>query len=209
MLFRSMEQQLLYERWAVKDTWRLRDEALPLLFGINPDVYKKNSEDVAGKEDIKSLWLHARQCVEHNLLQIKDRGQDADDWQVEPLDIYQWAVVSRLSVPEPFGAIMEFIARTVKKSPPPVTPEEIPDGRHISSAFDADREKVLGLALAALAAYPARCRDGAGEVTAERILETLLTLSCLQEQSLKLAHGAMLDIIGKWLQVTPQDTSSR
>ena len=203
-----MNQQLLYEQWAVKDTWHLRDEALPLLYGMDPGSYKNNRGVLAEEEAIKGLWLHARQCIEHNLLRVANREQAPEEWRVEPLDIYQWAVVSRLQLPEPFVALMEFVGRTVKKSPQPVTPAASADGGRLSAAFDDEREKVLGLALAVLASCPEQCRNAAGEVTAGRILETCTALSCLPGQSPQLADGAMLDLIDKWLKAVPPAPSS-
>ena len=199
----KMDRQLLYEHWAVKDTWHLRDEALPLLCGIDPDFYKNSSAGLIEDEAIKELRLHARQCIEHDLLRVVNREQDADDWRVEPLGIYQWAVISRLQLPAPLVAIMEFIGRTVKKSPQSAAHLETPDGRHLSSALDKDREKVLGLALATLAARPEQCRNADGVVTAEQLVETSNALFFLQKHTLKLADGAMLDLIDKWLKVKP------
>lgn len=201
----KLQQQLLYERWAVKDTWHLRTEALPLLLGMDPDKYKKNNNSLADEEAIKGLWRHATQCIEHGLLHVTNRAQKTANWQVEPIDIYQWAVISRLQVPEPLVAIMEFVGRSVKKSETSgvrafaLTPGM--DGGRISSAFDADREKVLGMALAVLAAFPEKCRNENGEIMAELITTVCKEQFRMQGQQPQLADGAMIDLIHKWLDV--------
>ena len=200
----KLQQQLLYEHWAVKDTWQLRTEALPLLFGIDPDKYKMNNDSLVEEEAIIGLWRHAAQCIEHGLLQVTNRAQRADDWRVEPLVIYQWAVISRLQLPEPLVAIMDFVGRTVKKPPQPAPHMESPDGGRISAAFDEDREKVLGMALAVLAAFPDRCRNAAGETRAELMAVVCKEQFCLQGQQPRLANGAMIDLIHKWLNIIPE-----
>lgn len=195
----KLQQQLLYERWAVKDTWHLRTEALPLLLGLDPDKYTMNDDSLVEEEAIKGLWRHAGQCIEHGLLQVTNRAQAAEDWRVEPLVIYQWAVISRLSVPDPLVAIMDFVGRTVKRSPPPAPHAETPDGGRISASFDEDREKVLGMALAVLAAFPDRCRNAAGEIRAELMAGVCKEQFRVQGHQPQLADGAMIDLINKWL----------
>ena len=200
----KLKQQLLYEHWAVKNTWHLRTEALPLLFGIDPDTYKINDASLVEEEAIKGVWPHARQCIELGLLSVTNREQITEDWQVEPIDIYQWAVISQLQLPDPLVAIMDFVGRTVKKSPQSAPHAETPDGGQISSAFDEDREKVLGMALAVLSAFPDRCRNAAGEIKAELMAGVCKEQFRLQGHQPRLADGAMIDLIHKWLNVIPE-----
>ena len=200
----KLQQQLLYEHWAVKNTWHLRTEALPLLLGMDPDKYKMNDNSLTEEEAIKGLWCHAIQCIEHGLLLVTNKAQKADDWQVEPIAIYQWAVISRLQLPDPLVAIMDFVGRTIKKSPQPALPAETPDGGQLSSAFDEEREKVLGMALAVLAAFPDGCRNAVGEIKAELMVGVCKEQFRVQGQQLKLADGAMIDLIHKWLNVIPE-----
>lgn len=197
----KLQQQLLYEHWAVKDTWHLRTEALPLLLGIDPDIYTINDNSLAEEEAIKGLWRHAIQCIKHGLLQVTNKAQKADDWQVEPIDIYQWAVISRLQLPDPLVAIMDFVGRTVKKSPLSAPHAQTPDGGRTSASFDEDREKVLGTALAVLAAFPDRCRNSAGEIKAELMVGVCKEQFRVQGQQPQLADGAMIDLVHKWLMV--------
>jgi len=195
----KMNQQLLYERWVVKDTWNLRDEALPLLYGIDPGTYVKGSDSCAAEEAIQGLWQHAQQCIEHDLLPVTNREHHADDWKVEPLAIYQWAVISRMQLPEPFVTLMDFIGRTVKKPSSSPVPAHGPDGGQISAAFDEDREKVLGMALAVLAKTPERCRNAEGKVAAELIIKVMKEQPRFQDHSGKLADGAIRDLLNKYL----------
>jgi len=203
----KLKQQLLYERWAVKDTWHLRTEALPLLFGIDPDTYKINDDSLVEEEAIKGVWPHAMQCIEHGLLHVTNREQTAEDWQVEPIGIYQWAVISRLQLPDPLVAIMDFVGRTVKKSPQSAPYAETPDGGRISASFDEGREKVLGMALAVLATFPDRCRNAAGKITAELLAGVCKEQFRAQGQQPSLADGAMIDLIHKWLNVRARGQS--
>jgi len=195
----KMNQQLLYERWVVKDTWNLRNEALPLLYGIDPGIYVKGSDSCAAEETIQGLWQHAQQCIEHDLLQVKNREHRDEDWKVEPLAVYQWAVISRMQLPEPFVALMDFIGRTVKTTSPSPMPVHGPDGGQISAAFDEDREKVLGLALAVLAHTPERCRNTEGKVTAELLIQAMQEQPRFQGHSVKLAGSSIRDLLNKYI----------
>jgi hypothetical protein len=198
----KLQQQLLYERWAVKDSWHLRTEALPLLLGMDPERYQLNEYSQA-EDPIKELLQHAVQCIEQGLLQVTNRAQKTDDWLVEPLAIYQWAVVGRLSVPGPLVSIMDFIGRTVKNSPRSVPHGEPRDDMQISAAFDDEREKVLGMALAVLATYPDRCRNSGGAFKAELLIGACKEQLQARGQQAGLSDGAMLDLIQKWLHAIP------
>jgi hypothetical protein len=194
-----LSQQLLYENWVVKDSWRFREEALPLLCGMDPERF---SETMEGRDSMEDLWSHARQCVEQNLLPVINRDMPEEEWRVEPLAVYHWAVISRVPLPEAFISLMEFVARTVKSPVRKGDREEAGDGVKMSAGFDHDREKVLGLALAMVAACPDRCRNHSGRVTADGIMRVLHERpDWLTGQSLMMKDPAMRDLIEKWLNV--------
>ena len=103
--------QKLYEKWICKDKWLLQKEGIPLLFGINPDT-KEPDDNVSMKID--ELWMHAQECVHNKLLLVLNADNSDDKWEVLPINLYRWAVVSRISVPDEFSTLIAFVIQTVK-----------------------------------------------------------------------------------------------
>ncbi len=89
--------QKLYEKWSCKDKWLLYDEGIPLLFGIEPGTSVSMDNELLNKKE--ELWVHAKECVQKNLLSVVNAEKPIIEWEVRPVDLYCWATVSRISMP--------------------------------------------------------------------------------------------------------------
>ncbi|MGH8588754.1 MAG: hypothetical protein ACREXX_05265, partial [Gammaproteobacteria bacterium] len=149
-------QQLLYERWLRRPVWRLREEVVPLLLGIDPVVWARGGVVPGSTEVQDRVWaaLHAA-VMEGRGPRVIDSGADPDDWRVEPADLYRWASGRGLVLPQAFVALMDFILRAVKAPAREVAAVGTPAEAHQASV----REQVLGAALNVLAKCPDQCYD--------------------------------------------------
>jgi hypothetical protein len=205
----KIELQMLYEQWVIKESWLLKREALPLLSGINPesDVHSLPEQI---QNNLEQLWQHARSCVEQGLLRVTNREQEDKDWRVSPLDVYRWARISRVELPDAFSMLMEFVSKTIKQPEPQKNPAnaDTPDTGY--AGFDQDRERVLGIALALLAAYPDKCRNSRGKVKVDRLVSLITEKGefWLGDETLDLSTTAIRDLISKWLNTLPASPES-
>jgi hypothetical protein len=148
----KMELQLLYERWVARESWLLRSEALPLLYGYDPAT-SGGLADVDLRNHLAETWAHARECVRQGLLKVENQEKDPDHWRCSPVDVYRWAVISRIPMPERLTELMSFVTRVISQ---PAAPDGSVDrsGDKTGNSPETDRELVLGMGLALLAAYP-------------------------------------------------------
>lgn len=185
--------QLLYEKWVMKGDWRLKDEALLLLLAIDPEN-KSNPSEIEQNKIYNELWSHAMDCVEQGLLKVINHEQPPEEWRVRPVDVYQWSKISRIETPEPLGRLMEFVVNSVKSD-------------KSSVEFDKNRENILGMALAVLAASPERCKNDMGQITVERILKIIEEKSHFWPDNDKpdAPLSGYRDLINKWLTTVNSD----
>lgn len=192
-----LQQQKLYEKWVVKETWLLKNEAIPLLSGINPESVSE--VDLSKQND---LWEHAQHCVTQKLLPVIEPDMEPENWRVRPQDVYKWAAISRIALPETLSTLMEFVLSVVKNTDSGSTPnkKKYADGDDLHDS-DTDRESILGASLAILAAYPEKCRNEKGQVEANKIIEILEDKGefwfgeCMPTLSDKARH----ELINRWL----------
>jgi len=195
-----IQQQKLYEKWIIKKTWLLKDEAIPLLCGANPESKKNSESDVM---QFAELWEHAKPCVTQGLLSVTDATAAPEEWQVQPQDVYKWAAISRVNIPEQLSGIMEFVLSTVKNvdSGSSGNALDTKNLRNIDN-IENDKERVLGAALAILAAYPDQCRNNKGRVRANKIVEILEEKGefWFGKSTPSLSNTAKLNLVNRWLQ---------
>lgn len=149
----DMQQQLLYEYWLKRDTWLLRDEAVPLLLGLDPARIELTATDIT------ELWEQARSAAEEGELAVYNRQAPVESWSVAPEVVYRWAGNREIALPDPFSSLMEFILKTVQKD----ESVRIQDDSEAVS-FNAGNEVILGAALAVINAFPELCRKGDGSI---------------------------------------------
>lgn len=164
----SITQQKLYEKWAIKKSWHLKNQAIPLLLGIDPENLFVSSKDEVTEQKHLDLCKHAQHCVEQGLLSVINRESPIDEWQVEPIDIYRWASISRVKLPEQLSTLMEFIVISM----PDITLGSFSDKQYEIN-HEKDKEYILGAALAMLVTYPEQCRDKNKCVKAEKIISLI------------------------------------
>ena len=185
--------QLLYEKWIIKDDWRLKDEALPLLLAIDPAGSLYSTEN--GQNNIQDeLWFHARDCVEQGLLNVINREQPPGEWRVKPVDVYHWSKISRIEIPETLDRLMDFVVNTVKMET-------------TSVEYDKNRENILGMALAIVSACPDQCKNDKGQITAEKILELIEEKHQFWPENPRadVPLSGYTDLINKWLKTIAKD----
>lgn len=153
----ELAQQKLYETWLKKDHWRLRDEAVPLLAGVDPGAGGEGGPEEA-------LWRDLATAVADGVLRVDNPGADPAHWTASPRAVYRWAGDAGHPVPEAFRNLMEFILQTVKQD------SASAPGGGAETDFHAVNEAVLGAALSVLAAWPDRCRDRNGGIDIRKVI---------------------------------------
>lgn len=193
-----LKLQKLYEYWSCKEKWLLYKEGIPLLFGIEPGV--KESIDVELSNKIESLWLHAQDCVSKNMLSIINTEKDNTEWEVKPVDLYCWATVSRLSMPEEFSALMAFVTQTVKS--PEISPSYETNGE-INSQYQRHREIVLGAATSLLVNAAQLCKNNQDQISSSLIAKQIIENENQwfgDEKSL-LAESAITELLNEYIKL--------
>ncbi len=198
-----IEQQKLYEMWVVKESWHLKNQAIPLLLSMDPENVSTSLCDEETKQKYQDLWEHAQHCVEQELLFVLNRECPVDEWKATPIDVYKWAAISRVELPKELSPLMEF----VMKSLVPTTNfnnNSRSSKKQDEVSYDKGKEHILGAALAVLAAYPERCQNKKGRVRAENILllinENENTL--FGEEIPELSFKVGIDLINQWLKAS-------
>ena len=198
-----IEQQKIYEKWVVKESWHLKNQAIPLLLSMDPENVSISLCDKETEQKYQDLWEHAQHCVEQELLFVLNRECPVDEWEASPTDVYKWAAISRVELPKELSPLMEFVLKSL------VPTVNYNNNSHSSKkqdeiSYDKDRERILGAALAVLAAYPEKCKNTKGRVRAENILSLINENenALFGEEIPELSVTADLDLINQWLKVS-------
>lgn len=193
-------RQKLYEKWAVKPSWHLKNEAIPLLLSLDPEKYSTLSCDEYFEQKRQDLWEHAQHCVEQELLFILNREHPADEWEAKPIDVYKWAAISRVELPVELSTLMEFVMRTLV-STVNIENDQTDNKKQNDIPYDRDKERILGAALAMLVTYPERCKNNKGLVRAEKILSLINENESVLfgEEIPSLSPTASIDLINTWI----------
>ena len=183
----------LYEQWACKETWMLYNEAIPLLLGIEPD--KKIDVDDERKNEIEELFLHAQDCVNKKLLSVINSEKNEKEWQVRPIDLYRWATISRIVVPDELNDLMQFVMQTIKNPVP--HKDQVIESDSRDASYQKHREIVLGAAMSLLVNSPGTCVNSKGKVKGNLIAKQILTnkKQWFGEEESLLAESAITDLI--------------
>ncbi len=203
----ALGQQILYERWLKKPAWRLRDEAIPLLLGIDPEEWRR-ADGATGStrlvEAHERVWDAVRASVMDRAgLRVVDPDAAPADWCVEPAEIYRFASARGMVVPAPLTALMDFILRTVKPSARGLQDQRGPDRRGRAEPFEPSvRERVLGAALNVLAKCPDECYDEHGLVSGARIALRIAAQSMrwFDVPTPPLSQAELAAFIDRWLE---------
>lgn len=193
-------QQKLYEKWAVKSSWHLNTEAIPLLLSMDPEKYSVSSFADASEQKYQDLREHAQHCVEQGLLPILNQERSAEEWIAKPIDVYKWAAISRVEIPAQLSALMEFVMMSCV-STENAENDSSNKGSHTKDSFKSDKERILGAALSMLVTYPERCKNKKGRVRAEYILSLISEneSDLFGEEIPELSTTVGIDLINKWI----------
>jgi hypothetical protein len=194
-----LPQQLLYERWLRRPVWRLREEAVPLLLGIDPDAWARGGETPGSTEVQDRVWAAVHAAVmDRGGPRVIDSGAGPEHWCVEPADLYRWASGRGLVLPESFVILMDFILRAVKAPAGAVAVAGTLAETHLASV----REQVLGAALNVLAKCPDQCYDAHGLCSGARIAERIAAQSMrwFDAPEPPLTRPEMTALIDRWLE---------
>jgi len=192
-------QHLLYERWLTRPVWRLREEAVPLLLGIDPDAWARGGVVPGSTEVQDRVWAAVHAAVmEGRGPRVIDDGSGPEHWCVEPADLYRWASRRGLVLSESFVTLMDFILRAVKAPADAVAVAGTPAETHLASV----RERVLGAALNVLAKCPDQCYDAYGLCSGARIAERIAAQSMrwFDAPEPPLTGPEMTALIDRWLE---------
>jgi len=199
----NIKQQKLYEKWTVKTSWHLKNQAIPLLLSMDPEKYLDVDFDEVTEKKYQDLWEHAQHCVDQGLLFVLNKENPADEWEAKPIDVYKWAAISRVELPEQLTALMEFVMMTLLST---VNISTGSPGENIQSeaSYNSDKERILGAALAMLAAYPEQCMNKKGRVRAENIISLINKngAELFAEETPDLSSIAAIDLINKWIETS-------
>jgi len=199
----NIKQQKLYEKWAVKTSWHLKNQAIPLLLSMDPEKYLDSDFDEVTEKKYQDLWEHAQHCVEQGLLFVINKENPVDEWEAKPIDVYKWAAISRVELPEQLTALMEFIMMTLLSTANTST-DSPGDKSQSEASYNRDNERILGAALAMLATYPEQCMNKKGRVRAENIVSLINRneAELFAEEIPELSSIAAIDLINIWIKTS-------
>ena len=192
-------QQRLYEHWLKQDAWYLRDDALPLLLGVDPEEWP----ELRDREPIRSSEALAWEVVQASVRDtdqpmVTNRNAPEDLWKVRTSDFYRWAKQADIAVPNPLEQLIQFIATVVQ--------QEDPDAIGAADVAATAQQTVLGAALSVLAAWPADCSDRQGRIDAARIAALVERKAPLWFTNARapMSAQAMTQLIDEWLSKVPR-----
>jgi len=199
----NIKLQKLYEKWAVKTSWHLKNQGIPLLLSMDPDKYSNSEFDETTEKKYQDLLKHAQHCVEQDLLVVLNRESPVDEWEAKPVDVYKWSAISRVELPEQLISLMEFMMMSLL-STVNTSSDTSRDNSQDGASYYSDKEHILGAALAMLATYPDECTNKKGRVRAENIISLINKNESLLfvDKVPVLSTTASVDLINKWIKTS-------
>lgn len=194
----QIEQQMLYEKWLKHDAWKLRREGIALLIGVAPEELAEIIGEGTLSEREHELWAAVQGSVQSGSgPRIGGESAQPETWTVTPPDLYGWAKGLGFALPEAFDSLMSFILSTTRRAAAGPEPAAQPGA---VSAGAANREAVLGAALALVANYPEQCVGAQGWVEADAIARLLQQKSALWfDRGVPMTLEEVTALIDKWL----------
>ena len=196
----KISKQKLYEKWCKKEKWLLYDEGILLLLSINPS--KKNIQDKELIRRIDELKAHAKECVKKNLLSVVDVDKPENNWEVKPIDLYRWATISRIDIPDEFNALMIFITQTIKGNSQ--YSSDINFKNSTEKINQLENEIILGAAMSLLMNSSEICRDNEGNIDAKVIVSKIIENKkhWFGDTRLEISEPSMINLIEKYARIS-------
>tara|TARA_B100001996_G_C18538585_1_gene545998 strand:- start:214 stop:912 length:699 start_codon:yes stop_codon:yes gene_type:complete len=196
----KVNKQKLYEKWCKKEKWLLFNEGILLLLSIDPS--KNDILDNEIIQRVNDLKTHATECVKKNLLSVENINKAESNWKVKPVDLYRWATISRISIPDEFNALMIFITQTIKVN--------IQEGNFVDFENSEDQlhqnenEIILGATMSFLINSPDICRNNDGNIdykkAVSRIIENKKHWFGNDKQNI--SERKMINLIEKYVRIS-------
>ena len=196
---KKINKQKLYEEWCKKEKWLLQNEALLLLFSIDPS--SSDTLDTNLLEKINNLKTHANDCVNKNLLSVINIDKPENEWEVRPIDLYQWATVSRINIPDEFNALMTFIVQSVKV----VDDDSLNNNQKLEDEiYQLHKEIILGATTSLLINSPEKCKDNHGICDTKLIAEKIIQneKQWFDNSKSKLSKPEMIKLINHYINMS-------
>ena len=196
----KINKQKLYEKWCKKEKWLLHSEGILLLLSINPSQNNILDNDLI--EKVNDLKDHANECVKKNLLSVVDVKQPEDNWEVKPIDLYRWATISRIDIPDEFNTLMLFITKTIKVNSEDSSP--INFGNSEDKLSQLENEIILGATISLLINSPEICRDKEGNIDCKVIVSKIIESKkhWFGNSKPKLSESNMVELIEKYVRMS-------
>tara|TARA_B100001079_G_C16348379_1_gene486961 strand:- start:361 stop:1059 length:699 start_codon:yes stop_codon:yes gene_type:complete len=196
----KINKQKLYEKWCKKEKWLLHSEGILLLLSINPS--KKNILDKDLVERINNLKEHANECVRKNLLEVLNINKPENEWEVKPVDLYHWATISRINIPDEFNTLMTFITQSLRTNN--YDSNTINHGISQDGIYKSENEIVLGAAISLLINSPGICRDDKGNINSKVIASKIIENEkhWFDNSKSKLSEIEMIELIEKYVRMS-------
>ena len=193
---KKYNKQKLLEYWCKKEKWLLFNEGIPLLYAVDPKQKNKIADELIIK--IEKLRSHAKECVKNNLLPVLNNDQPEKKWEVKPINLFSWATVSRVEMPDELVSLMSFINQTVKQIDNFDTDDKINAINHM------DRETTLGAAISILVNTPGSCRNTNGYIDSISIVHEIIKNEkhWFKDTERKLSEPEMIQLINEYLELS-------
>ncbi len=197
-------QQKIFEKWIKQDEWLLRDQALPLALGLDPDEKDTFIAIEGFTEQAQKAWNSLKALSSEGAgPAVSNLYDPPEKWRVESASYYRWLIETGITVPDALDSLMQFVLNVVKKPVPEMTLPETPDRASVvPGSRSSDREKVLGAALNILSKEPDACRDDSGLTNGRALAEMIAAQSVLWFETAKppMTVEEMGCLLEKWLE---------
>lgn len=107
-----LERQRFYEHWVTRKDWLAHAEGLSILLGRDPED-DALADDIEFQEQRQNFWQHLQYCVEQRMPPaIANPEATSEAWRVAPVDLYRWAIMARVPVPQELDNLLSFVSST-------------------------------------------------------------------------------------------------
>ncbi len=181
----NVEIQMLYERWLKNDSWVARNEALPLVVGVDPALWQRYLEAGELSAAEQSLWAAYQ----------REAAIATESDRVAVHEVVSFFRAQRVEMPASFSRLYDFVRQTT------LTVQTEPTAAAPTSPRGEETEAVLGAALALVASMPDRCRDAHGFISGEPIAKLIMqsAVRWFPLQAPTMSEAEMATLIDKWL----------
>jgi hypothetical protein len=202
----SVARQMLYERWVGRADWAVRGEALPLLVGVDPQLWERALAEPGIAAAERAVWQIVRADVAAGRLQVNAAQEPPGKWRAKPAALYFWAQSHRHRVPDALEALLQFVLKVVARGdfdargePAPLVPGVA--RRAPAREAGTPAEQLLGAALNVVSKWPDRVRDEHGFIDAGKVVDRIERSARVyfDSDALPMARDRAIAVVDRWL----------